>query len=801
MLIFRHCLLVLVLFFILGINISFAADHPKALIVEHGGDTYAGDYTSPDGDFAPAKERHKEGYTGTYIYEGEFNGSPYWVQNGCVGEFVIKECRCYIYKQNNRWVLVPQPPGTSGKLYGRTDDWLANAYNDNKWPWEGKWAGNVKSITINNDIDLNKAREEVKINSCPGDKKEPLLRKPEEQEAQGWIRGKIKELTMKAKFWVKAPVALYIKHGGDEYGGDMIRGGKGGPLGDEPAGYRHAGDYTGTYILEGKFNGSPYWVQNNCVGGGDACRCYIYKQRDLWVLVPQHPGAFDNAWLANAYTEAEFPWKDPHKWRGEVDFLYISEIDPDLEYKKRVALDSCPGEWPPGYKDKNPAKKPQNPTQVDYSGTTNTKKTLSDGTDATVTSRDNGEDVLAKIENQDPHTTNADGTYTSSANSAIGTVEENSIGTDDRNHPDDGLFKKGVIRTNSVLGVMEEEPHLTKVPMNSNNYLGQLEHGDMNGVGISASSGASDRGLTYTQGKFIGEYENGKKNGWGAELTRTPDRSQKAIFIDGIPSTKNSLFIGNFRDGKRHDGELFRLPNYPEAVVIDGRKSAGKAGWGPKEAYYLSFVGLDFSAVGKEVGDRKEVSLFYMDNSWVDCRQSKPYSGADCRRFLKPAIKSKIDDVRAVFLKAYEAGIKVNDSAQRAGSPILEYKGAFKNGLKHGLGEMWYEDTSSYSGTFINGFAEGQGRKFLKDGARVHGSFKKGKPHGKATLESIDGSIYYGIFVNGIANGEGKKTFADKTSYTGQFKNGVANGYGTFRDTAGRKLTGEWKNGKFNKKI
>ena len=142
---------------------------PKALIIEHTGDTYDGAYTAPDGTVAPAKERHKDGYSGTYIYEGEFNGLPYWVKNGCRGEFVINECRCYIYfyKKGLTWVLVPQPPGTSGALYGSSDDWLANAYNDSRWPWLGTWNGNIKGVNIDNDIDLDQARIDAKINACP----------------------------------------------------------------------------------------------------------------------------------------------------------------------------------------------------------------------------------------------------------------------------------------------------------------------------------------------------------------------------------------------------------------------------------------------------------------------------------------------------------------------------------------------------------------------------------------------------------------------------------------------------------
>ena len=115
---------------------------PKALIVEHTWDKNGGDnINSAPNDNPPGAPSGD--YTGTYIYEGEFNGSPYWVQNNCIGEMTVKECRCYIYKQINSdygdlWVLVPQPPGTNN------NDFLANAVHklggntDTLQPWMGK---------------------------------------------------------------------------------------------------------------------------------------------------------------------------------------------------------------------------------------------------------------------------------------------------------------------------------------------------------------------------------------------------------------------------------------------------------------------------------------------------------------------------------------------------------------------------------------------------------------------------------------------------------------------------------------
>ena len=86
---------------------------------------------------------HKDGstnhtYTGDFWLDGYWNGEPVWTRWGCgVPPWDI----CYVYKYNyTSWVLQPSEP---------SDEWLANAYNDNGvWPWEGTWSGDVNFVDV-----------------------------------------------------------------------------------------------------------------------------------------------------------------------------------------------------------------------------------------------------------------------------------------------------------------------------------------------------------------------------------------------------------------------------------------------------------------------------------------------------------------------------------------------------------------------------------------------------------------------------------------------------------------------------
>ncbi len=79
--------------------------------------------------------------------------------------------------------------------------------------------------------------------------------------------------------------------------------------------------YTGEYFLDGYFNGFPMWVNWNCGTPGSQFEfCYIFRHPVaftasgwVWVVQPIPPST---EWMANAYVDAEWPWKG--HWDGAV---------------------------------------------------------------------------------------------------------------------------------------------------------------------------------------------------------------------------------------------------------------------------------------------------------------------------------------------------------------------------------------------------------------------------------------------------------------------------------------------------
>ena len=79
--------------------------------------------------------------------------------------------------------------------------------------------------------------------------------------------------------------------------------------------------YTGEYFLDGYFNGFPMWVNWNCGTPGSKFEfCYIFRHPVaftasgwVWVVQPIPPST---EWMANAYVDAEWPWKG--HWDGAV---------------------------------------------------------------------------------------------------------------------------------------------------------------------------------------------------------------------------------------------------------------------------------------------------------------------------------------------------------------------------------------------------------------------------------------------------------------------------------------------------
>ena len=68
--------------------------------------------------------------------------------------------------------------------------------------------------------------------------------------------------------------------------------------------------------MDGYWNGEPVWVNWECGTPGSQFEfCYVFKYNYAsWVIQPLEPS---NEWLANAYTDGQWPWSGT--WNGDVN--------------------------------------------------------------------------------------------------------------------------------------------------------------------------------------------------------------------------------------------------------------------------------------------------------------------------------------------------------------------------------------------------------------------------------------------------------------------------------------------------
>ena len=78
--------------------------------------------------------------------------------------------------------------------------------------------------------------------------------------------------------------------------------------------------YTGDYYMDGYWDGYAVWINWSCGNPGSQFEyCYIFKYNHAsWVIQPLEPS---NDWLANAYTDGEWPWSGT--WNGAVNSVEV----------------------------------------------------------------------------------------------------------------------------------------------------------------------------------------------------------------------------------------------------------------------------------------------------------------------------------------------------------------------------------------------------------------------------------------------------------------------------------------------
>ena len=124
------------------------------------------------------------------------------------------------------------------------------------------------------------------------------------------------------------------------------------------------------------------------------------------------------------------------------------------------------------------------------------------------------------------------------------------------------------------------------------------------------------------------------------------------------------------------------------------------------------------------------------------------------------------------------------------------YVGDFKNGKKHGKGNLSSKDHKyNYDGWWENDEKNGVGTLF-DNGDKYTGDFKNDKYCGNGTLCSKNGDIYECEFSDGKPNGLGRVSMANGDVYTGNFLNGNLHGQGTIKYKNGDSYNGCFENNK-----
>ena len=127
------------------------------------------------------------------------------------------------------------------------------------------------------------------------------------------------------------------------------------------------------------------------------------------------------------------------------------------------------------------------------------------------------------------------------------------------------------------------------------------------------------------------------------------------------------------------------------------------------------------------------------------------------------------------------------------------YNGDWKDGLKHGTGQLITEKIK-YSGKFKNDQFSGPKGILCDDKGNIYeGDFLNGKFEGYGHYTMSNGDNYIGEFKNGLFDGKGQLTDKKGNVFDGNFIKGKKEGFGLIITNKGEKIEGKYKNGIFFK--
>jgi len=218
-------------------------------------------------------------------------------------------------------------------------------------------------------------------------------------------------------------------------------------------------------------------------------------------------------------------------------------------------------------------------------------------------------------------------------------------------------------------------------------------------------------------------------------------------------------YEGEWQAGRPRGSGLVHFSNGAQYVgtVADGDAAgAGRLTCGVPVAEYCAYRSAAFRGKGAS----------------GEAEGAAPISSVDGAALFGDAVAMRLSgldgSLTLVAEGAWVSGALDGDACSVAVSgPHLKevHTGAFRAGLRHGVGVSDDRDGEVYRGAFHAGKRNGFGALRLADGSRYDGKFVGGVRCGRGTMVHADGSVYVGSWLDDKAHGEGVlRTLAGRES-------------------------------------
>lgn len=315
-------------------------------------------------------------------------------------------------------------------------------------------------------------------------------------------------------------------------------------------------------------------------------------------------------------------------------------------------------------------------------------------------------------------------------------------------------------------------------------------------------------------GKFVGNFKNGKKQGYGKyvgngyiiKANYSNDRLNGKGSIKYPDGMQYAYYEGYFKDGGFHGKGILKVS---DGTVQKGVFENGFLAIGSKcEVDYGN--GYKYEGV---VADRTEGKITFPDGriyEGICVRCMQPLKGQGTLRFPDGSVYNGVVNHK---------GEMVEKGTLKCGNGDF-YEGEFLNDNPHGYGKWTFKSGTIYKGQFFDGVFSDNGEMTWTNGAKYKGEFKKGQRTGKGVYHWTNGDEYDGEFLDGKLHGWGAYKEVNGDIYVGEYKEGKKNGWlthytkqhtymeelwenGTFmryRELNGKTMTGEWAEGELEAK-